>query len=364
MKPAVHQFLPSFAERDAIGRHTVIAQRLLRGAGFESEVFAGESRREVARLATPYQRFSGGAAGQPVWLLYQCSTGSPVGTFCAGRPEPLVIDYHNITPADLFDPWEPSVGVELLAGRKQLADLAPATEFALADSAYNAAELVALGYREAAVAPILLDLADFDDDPDAATAARLAAGKHSGAVDWLFVGRLSPQKAQHDILKAFTAYTRTTNPDARLHLVGGSSSHRYEKALRDFAADAGIARQVNFAMSVSHAELVAYYRAADVFVCLSDHEGFCVPLLEAMHHGLPIVAFAAAAVPETLGGAGLLVDDKRPLGVAAAVDRVASDALLRERLVAAGHQRVGDFALHRTSKTFLDAVATFTAGVR
>jgi len=364
VKPAVHQFLPSFAERDAIGRHTIVAQRLLREAGFESDIYAGVSRREVARLAMPYQQFRGGAPGQPVSLLYQCSTGSPVATFCAQRPEPLVLDYHNITPAELFEAWEPSVGVELVAGRKQLAELAPVTAFALADSAYNAAELVSLGYRDATVAPILLDLADFDDEPDAATEARLAGGKRDGAIDWLFVGRVSPQKAQHDILKAFAAYVRTTNPHARLHLVGGSASHRYETALRDFAVEAGIGAQVNFALSVSHSELVAYYRAADVFVCLSDHEGFCVPLLEAMHHGLPIVAYAAAAVPETLGGAGLLVDDKRPLGVAAAVDRIASDLLLRRQLVATGHRRVGDFALDRTAKVFLDAVAAFTDGHR
>ena len=364
MTPAVHQFVPTFAGRDAIGRHTILARRLLREAGFASEIFVSEARREVARLATPYQRFRGGAPGQPVWLLYQCSTGSPVATFCAERPEPLVLDYHNITPAALFEAWEPAVGTELAAGRRQVAELAPVTSFALADSEYNRAELESFGYERTVVAPILLDLDEFEGEPDRVAAERLAGDKAARhGADWLFVGRLSPNKAQHDVVKAFTAYVRTHDPRARLHLVGGSSSHRYETALRDFVEEAGIGHRVNFALSVPAAELRAHYRNADVFVCLSDHEGLCVPLLEAMHYGVPIVAYAASAVPETLDGAGLLLDTKEPLVVAAAAHRLLSDDGLRQRVVAAGHRRVGDFALDRTAKCFLDGVAAFTGGL-
>lgn len=365
MRPAVHQFLPSFAGRDAIGRHTLIAQRLLRRAGFDSDIYSGEARRDVARLSAPYQRFTGGLGGQPTWLLYQCSTGSPVGAFCAERPEPMVLSYHNITPAALFEAWEPIVGVELVAGRKQLADLAHASEWGVAVSAYNEAELVALGYPRTAVTPILFDLADFDGEPDPATGRRLRADKasrHRG-VDWLFVGRLAPNKAQHDVIKAFATYTRTHHPGARLHLVGGSSSHRYETALRDYVADLGIGAKVNFAMSVPHEQLLAYYANADVFVCLSDHEGVGVPMLEAMHHGVPVVAYASAAIPETLGGAGVLLDDKRPLVVASAVHRVLADAALRARLVAAGHRRIQDFALGHTGAAFLECVGVITEGI-
>lgn len=364
MTPAVHQFVPSFAGRDAIGRHTLLAQQLLRAAGFASEIYVGNARPEVTRRSTPYQRFAGGAPGQPTWMLYQCSTGSPVATFCAQRPEPLVIDYHNITPAPLFEAWEPAVGVELQAGRTQVADLARRTQFALADSEYNRLELERFGYAASAVAPILLDLADFDDDPDPVAGERLWADRATrpGSADWLFVGRLSPQKAQHDVIKAFAAYTRSHDPDARLHLVGGSSSHRYETALRDYVERVGLGAQVNLALSVPHAELVAHYRNADVFVCLSDHEGFCVPLLEAMHHGIPIVAYAAAAVPETLGGAGVLLDDKGPVVVAAAVHRVLTDPALRAALMAAGRRRVADFALERTAPRFMAGVAAFTDG--
>ncbi len=358
MRGAIHQFVPSLAARDAIGRHTLEARRLLREAGFESEIYVGEAHREVARQAIPYQQFTGGPPGR-TWLLYQCSTGSPVGAFCAQRPEPLIIDYHNITPAELFGPWEPHVGVELTAGRHQLADLAPVTALGLADSTFNEAELISLGYRRTAVVPILLDQADFEGDPDPTELGRLQDAKRRGGADWLFVGRIAPNKAQHDVIKAFAVYRRMVDPLARLHLVGRSSSHRYLTALEALVADLGLSAAVRFTGSVSHEALIAYYRTADVLVCLSDHEGFGVPLLEAMHAGLPIVAYAAAAVPETLGAAGLLLPTKAPVEVAVAVARVVHDARLRAALIAAGRSRLADFALERTSARFLAAIEAF-----
>ncbi|MGE0879765.1 MAG: glycosyltransferase family 4 protein [Acidimicrobiia bacterium] len=363
MKPAIHQFLPSFAGRDAIGRHTLEAQRILREAGFDSDIYCGEALREVAKQAKRYQKFEGGPAGH-TWLLYQLSTGSPVADFCVARPEPLIVDYHNITPAEFFEPWEPHVAVELIEGRHQLADLAGDTSFAMADSSFNESELIDLGYRPTAVAPILLDLSDFDQPPDQAALDRLRAerDRRGGGAEWLFVGRIAPNKCQHDVLKAFAAYVRLFDPRARLHLVGGSSSHRYETAMREFVEDAGIGANVNFASSVSHGALLAYYAHADVFVCLSEHEGFCVPLLEALHHGVPIVAFESSAVPETLGGAGLCLKDKSPIGVAEAVRRVVTDDALRAVMVEAGRAQLQHFSLERTSKQFLDAVESFVGG--
>jgi glycosyltransferase involved in cell wall biosynthesis len=352
---AIHQFIPSFAGRDAIGRHTLAARRLLRSGGFDSEIFAGESLREVAKLATPYQRFES-RPGQPTWLMYQCSTGSPVGAFCMARPEPLVLDYHNITPAEMFEAWEPHVGVELVAGRAQLADLARHAVLGLADSTYNADELASLGCARTSVAPILLDTAEFHGEPDAARLGRLRSAAERGGSDWLFVGRLAPNKAQHHLIAALAFAVANIDPAARLHLVGTSSSHRYEHALRSYVAHLGLRDHVEFASSVSHAELLAYYAAADVFVCLSDHEGFCVPLVEAMELSVPVVAFASSAVPETLAAGGVLLPSKEPAVVAAAVQRVLTDAALREGLVSAGRRRAGELSLVNTQATFLGAV--------
>ena len=175
---------------------------------------------------------------------------------------------------------------------------------------------------------------------------------------WLFVGRLAPNKCQHDLIKALAAYRRLYDPQARLHLVGGSSSNAYRTALEAFVDHLDLGEAVFLHGGVSPGALVAHYRAADVFVCLSEHEGFCVPLLEAVHHRLPVVALAEAAVPETVEGAGVLLPAKEPARVAAAVHRVLGDPDLRAALVVAGTARLADFALERTRPVLLDAIAT------
>jgi glycosyltransferase involved in cell wall biosynthesis len=353
---SIHQLVPSFSARDAIGSHTLQVQRVLHGLGIESGIYVGDAQRDVRRAVRPYRELPAPRPGDPTWLLYQCSTGSPLADWLLSRPEPKLSNYHNITPAPFFEPWEPHVGAELTEARRQLQALSSAVTLGIADSAYNEAELLASGYRATTVVPILLDTDTFDHDVDVPTLQRLQAEKAGGGADWLFVGRVSPHKAQHDLVKAFAAHREVFDPHARLHIVGGPSSHAYWTALQRFIAALGLTDAVDLAGSVPPGELAARYRVADVFVCLSDHEGFCVPLLEAMHHEVPIVAFGAAAVPETLGTAGLLLDDKSPLVVAAAVDRVLGDERLRGALVAAGRARLDDFALARTRARLADVV--------
>ena len=136
------------------------------------------------------------------------------------------------------------------------------------------------------------------------------------------MGKVSPHKGQDDLIKALATYRQLYDPQARLHVVGGSISEEYSVALERFVEELGLADAVELAGVVTHEELIAYYAAADVFCCLSNHEGFCVPLLESMYHRLPIVAYANTAVPETVQGAGLVLPDKEPVRVAAAIDRV------------------------------------------
>ena len=358
---AIHQLVPSFAPRDAIGAHALQVQRVLHGLGVDSKIYVGDAHRELRRSVQPYREMPAARSGEPTWLLYQCSTGSPVAEWLAHRPERKLSNYHNITPAPFFEPWEPHVGAELAEARRQLRALAPAIELGIADSAYNEAELVAVGYGATTVVPILLDTTTFEHEVDRSALERLLAAKAAGGADWLFVGRVAPHKAQHDLIKAFAAYRTTFDPRARLHIVGGSSSHAYWTALERFIAALDLEGAVDLTGSISPGELAARYQVADAFVCVSEHEGFCVPLLEAMHHEVPIVAYGAAAVPETLRGAGLVLDDKSPLTVAAAVDRVVTDERLRTTLVTAGRARIADFALARTSARLAGVVTELLA---
>jgi glycosyltransferase involved in cell wall biosynthesis len=353
----IDQVIPSLASRDAIGGHVVQLRDLLRSRGFESDIFYGNATPDRLDYGFPVSRLGDRSTTDRV-LLYQLSIGSGVADIFRDRGERKFVNYHNITPADLLEAWIPAVGEEVRWGRAQLRDLAPITEFAIADSMFNERELQAAGYRSTTTVPLLLDLDGFAGSPDPTLAARLAGQRAGGGSELLFVGKVSPHKGQHDLVKALAAYRRLYDPQARLRLVGGAISDEYRAAVERFADELGLIDAVEIAGSVTHEELIAYYAAADVFVCLSNHEGFCVPLLEAMYHRVPIVAYTNTAVPETVATAGLVLPDKQPARVAAAIHRVVTDQNLRAALARAASERVASFALPRVQEGFASALET------
>jgi len=351
----IDQVIPSLASRDAIGGHVVQIRDLLRSRGYQSDIYFGNATPDRLDFGLPVTRIGDRSSAGRV-LLYQLSIGSGVADVFRGRGERKFVNYHNITPANLLEAWLPAVGEEARWGRAQLRDLAPVTEFAIADSNFNERELQAAGYRSTTTVPLLVDLEGFAGSPDRALSVRLADEKAAGGADLLFVGKVSPHKGQDDLVKALAAYRRVYDPKARLRLVGGAISDEYRIALERFAKELDLVDAVDIAGSVTHEELIAYYDAADAFVCLSNHEGFCVPLLEAMYHRLPIVAYTNTAVPETVQGAGLVLPNKEPARVAAAVDRVIHDTELRSRLALAAEARIQTFALPRIRDRFATAL--------
>jgi glycosyltransferase involved in cell wall biosynthesis len=279
-----------------------------------------------------------------------------MAAWLAEQPVPLAVDYHNITPAEYFDRWQPAAAQVAREARAEMRRLASSTAYGLADSTYNALELADEGYPDTAVVPILLDFAEYDAAPDSATLTRLRRRAEGGGAQWLFVGRVAANKCQHDVVAAFAAYRQLFDPKARLSIVGGRTLLLYARALERMAHELGVADAVDFTDNLKFPQLLAQYRAADVFVSLSEHEGFCVPLVEAMHFGVPTVAFASAAVPETVGDATLLLADKDPLTVAVAVQRVLSDDMVRKALIEAGHRRVEHFSLVNNQRRLLEAL--------
>jgi glycosyltransferase involved in cell wall biosynthesis len=224
----------------------------------------------------------------------------------------------------------------------------------MADSTWSATELAAMGCPATATVPILLDFSKYAQPAHASLLNSLVSTKKG--TDILFVGRLSPNKRQEDVVKAFAVYRQHYDPEARLFLIGSSSSDRYRKAILGLVRKLGIEPAVRMAGGITDAQLIAYYRAADVFLSMSEHEGFCVPLVESMLFDLPIVAYAAGAVPETLGGAGILVDHKRYDEIAALL-HLLKDKAIRARLVAAGRARLEHFRPERHEPRLLELVA-------
>jgi L-malate glycosyltransferase len=356
---ALHQFVPTL-DPGAVGGHILEIQRTLRAAGWDSEVLSEHTRPPYDGRARPFTDYGAGvpALGDDI-VVYHSAIGSSVADWLMDRRPPrLVVDYHNITPPEWFAEWEPPIAYGLSWGRAQLRRLAQRARFGLADSAFNAAELESVGFRRTAVLPILVPAEEGGPDP-----GRIAELRGGPGARWVFVGRLAPNKRQHLLISALHAYRRAYDPSARLDLVGGASSPAYEAALRAFADDLALGDAVSFTGAVSDAERDARYAAADVFVCLSAHEGFLVPLLEAWEHRVPIVALGAGAVAETLGDAGVLLHTTSPDVVAATVARVVGDPAVAHTLRARGDARLMGYSLDRTRARLLELVDALAGGL-
>ena len=336
---AVHQFVPTLNPHDATGTHTLLMRDILRRAGWRSEIFAEAIHDDLASEAFKHWMYPEHAAPGDV-AIYQFSTSSAVAQYLRELALPLIVDFHNFTGPEHFAAWEPHTADRAARAAKELTQLAPHALLGLADSSYNERALRRAGCRNTTVIPVLVDYRRVASTPDPRVAAELATRKEEGGADILFVGRIVPSKAQHELIKALWAYRRLYDPEARLHLVGGTSSFGYFKALQDFVEDLGLSAAVRLTGEVSDASLAAHFAAADVYLSLSAHEGFGVPLVEAMAAGVPVVARCTGAVPGTVGSAALLLGSSDPVSVAAAVHRTCTDETLRAFLVREGRRRV------------------------
>jgi glycosyltransferase involved in cell wall biosynthesis len=352
---AVHQFLPALNPHDATGTHTLKLREVLRQAGWRSEIFAEAIHDDLAAEAFKHWMYPEHAAPGDV-AVYQFTTSSAVAPYLAERRLPLILDFHNFTAPELFAGWEPGNVTRAAHAAEDLALLAPEAMLGLARSEFSERALRENGCRQTAVVPVLADYGRVTAAPDPRVAAELRARRAEGGADILFVGRIVPSKAQHELVKALWTFRRLYDPTARLHLVGGSSSYEYSKSLLDFVDDLGLAGAVRITGEVSDAALAAYYGVADVFLSLSVHEGFGVPLVEAMTAGIPIVARPAGAVAQTVGDAALLLESGDPAYVAAALHRVCTDDVVRRTLTTNGRRRAGELQADRVGPQFVNAI--------
>ena len=334
-----HQFHPVVAYGDAVGNDCFELQRMFWASGARSDIFAWEAKPEVRALVRDWRDLERVTRRDGLLLVHH-SMGNDVVSDVAKLPVRKAVIYHNITPAAYFAGLNEHARRYAELGREQLVELAKSAEFGFADSEYNRRELEQAGLANTAVVPIAIDWEQFDvpADPDV---TRTLADERTAI---LAVGQILPQKAIHDVIAAFARY-RESDRGARLFLVGSTAmSAQYLARLEDDVARLGLRDAVVFTGSVTVEQLVGYYRGATAFLTLSDHEGFCVPLLEAMRSDLPIVAHAAGAIPETLGDAGILLERKSPDLVADALERAVRDQTLRRDLVDKGRRRVEEFS--------------------
>lgn len=343
MTPAVHQFTASLVPRDAVSNEALTFQSAFRAQGFRSDIVS--DFRHVAQELRPHvvelSRYREEPDPNAVLILH-LSIGSPVNSAFLSLPGRKLVIYHNITPASFFRGVHEPTARLLQQGRDQLTALAGATETAIAHSLFSAGELTAAGFRSVKVLPFLLPTQGLQSPPEPHLLAKLRDGKKN----ILFVGRWAPNKRIEDLASAFHYFQRTVEPNARLVLAGGAFGlEPYRAVIRAHFSKLGISKShVLFTGPVSDAGLSACYAAADLFLCMSEHEGFCVPLVESMRARVPVLAFAAGAVPETLGCGGVLFREKRWDLVAEMMGRLVTDVALRESVLAAQARRLGELA--------------------
>jgi L-malate glycosyltransferase len=267
--------------------------------------------------------------------IFHFSIGSGAGRLVKAAPDRLVVRYHNITPPEFFAGFLPHLARQCHQGRRELHAFAARAELALGVSEFNRGELEAAGFRRTAVLPIPLDLDGLAALPRSDVVRRLY---DDGRANLLFVGRVIPNKRIEDLLRLFAVYQRSLDVASRLLVVGDHWGYEpYLVRLQELARALAV-EDVVFTGQVEDDELRAYYAAGSVYVSLSEHEGFCVPLLEAMAFGVPVLARDAGAVAETLDGAGVLVEGRQPALAAELAHRLVTDPSLR-RVVLEGQAR-------------------------
>ena len=357
--PAVHQVLATLGYGDAIGHEVLGIQRVLRAAGYESDIFVETADPRLESLTRDYRELIDVSHPENL-LLHHFSIGSKASRTAYALPDRMALIYHNITPPEYFAAVHRTLARQCFRGRREIHAYVDRCDMALGDSEFNRQDLESLGFDRTAVLPVVPDLSHLDDPADWFVAQQFDD-------EWtniLFVGRVIANKKIEDVIRCFHAYHTTFNPRSRLIIAGVFNLfERYFAALTHLVNQLGL-QHVHFAGHVSDAELIAYYEVADLFLCCSEHEGFCVPLIEAFYKQIPVLAYAATAIPVTMDGAGVLFDTKDPAYVAALMDGILSDPHLQdvmvdEQLAAVGRLQAKDF-----DRTLLGFVARILASPR
>ena len=352
----IFQLLPVIAFGDAVGNDTRALKKALLKAGYETEIYADVVDGRLPRgTARPYARMP--RPERDDVILYHLSTGHSMNYGVTRYPCRKIIMYHNVTPANYFDGYNRDAYENCRKGIRAAKGMRDAAEFCFADSEYNRQELIRYGYRcPIQVLPILIPFEDYAKEPTNKVIRTFSDGK----TNILFTGRIVPNKKQEDLILAFFYYHRYINRESRLILAGSYvGMERYKNRLEAYAKELGIWDCVYFSGMSRFQDILAYYRVADVFLSMSEHEGFCVPLVEAMYFGIPIIARDTSAIGGTLGGSGILLSDNDPMAAAEMIDRVITDRKLKEAVIRNQRIRLKDFDNKKVERQFLHTMEQF-----
>ena len=337
MPKAIHQITAGYANGDAISNEARVLREVIRGWGFESQIYCErnrtlpELRKDIGDLAD----LPGHITPDDVVMLH-LSIGCDANLRFSELNCRKVIRYHNVTPSVYFRALNENIANQLAKGRDHVEMLAGVADINTAVSGYNAGELEAAGYSDVQVIPLVLDLDRLTDKPD----RKVLQDMNDGSTKILFVGRMAPNKCIEDLLSAFYYFQKYVNPNSRFIHVGSFAGVEQYLALMESRKRELDLVDAGFYGSVPESHLRAYYQSANLFLSMSEHEGFCIPLMEAMNVDLPVLAFDSSAVSETMDNAGVLFKEKKFECIAEMMGRMTSDFDLRKAIVDEQRERV------------------------
>ena len=347
--------LPTISYGDAISNDTIAIRDMLVKEGIETHIYAdGIDDRLPKDTASYPDKYKD---DKDTIIIYHLSMGSELNKIVQAYKARIFIVYHNVTPPEFFRPYSAFMARLCSEGLKQVEQMAASPELCIADSGFNKNDLISMGYKcPIEVVPILIK---FDDYKKKYNKKLVDQYSGDGYVNVLFTGRIAPNKKQEDVIRAFCYYHNFINPKSRLFIVGSYNwQDTYCKKVKKYVEELET-DSIYLTGHIPFEDILAYYKLADIFLCLSEHEGFCVPLVEAMFFDIPIIAYDSSAVGETLGGGGLLLKDKDPKVVAEAINIVATDENLRQTMKEKGRERLKDFDNEEVKKRLMDVLRKY-----
>ena len=339
----VNQWIPAAHRGDAVGDNARRLRDLCRRWGHEAEIYALTIDDDMSDDVRPWQHPE--ARRGDVTILHY-AVPSPMTGALATLPGARVLQYHNVTPASFFAPFDSGIAEMAAAGRREVTTLVGRVDLALGVSEYNRQELEDFGFEQTGVLPLAVDLARLRL---ARPVPSLERTLRDGLANILFVGRIAPNKKIEDHIRLAEHFKRYVDTQYRFIFVGREDAvpHYYATVRALIAEYKMLPERFCFTGAVPDDELAAYYRHAHAYVSLSEHEGFCAPLVEAMAMDVPVLAYAAAAVPETLGGAGVAFAPKDLEYAAEWLGALVYDEPLRRDVIAGQRRRLEHFTGER-----------------
>ena len=352
----VNQWLPTAHAGDAIGDSTRRVRDILRGLGHSSEIYAIEIDSVLLDDVLPFEHQD---ARRGDLTIFHYGIESPMTAAFGSLPGRRVLQYHNVTPAEFFAPWDARLFQLATRGREEVTSLIGHVDRALGDSDYNRRELEEMGFAPTGVFPVAVDTARVTAS---VRLPALEAVLGDGVMNFLFVGRIAPNKKIEDHIRLAALYSRYVDQACRFIFVGRHDVvPAYYSMIQMLVTRHGLYRdRVLFTGAVSDEELAIYYQYADVYISLSEHEGFCVPLVEAMATDVPVMAYAAAAVPDTLGGAGVQFAPKNLEFAAELLGELTFNDGLRADVIAGQRRRLADFGDVRIARDLTALVGSLS----